>query len=152
MLHRSSLFVRLFCQLLTLLMPADSGIWITQISMNCLMIVCVAGWLFQWSSDAVETTQSGDSAQFSLWHLAAVSHLGTPNPAAHDASSSPGFYTSAVTTIAFSALTLLVGRQEGHPACKKRVVGCWHGCLCGARCRLAYGPADATATHCLLLQ
>jgi len=23
----------------------------------------------------------------------------------------------------FSALTLLVGRQEGHPACKKRVVG-----------------------------
>jgi len=24
---------------------------------------------------------------------------------------------------AFSALTLLVGRQEGHPACKKRVMG-----------------------------
>ena len=129
--------------------------------------------------------------------------------------------------IAFSALTLLVGRQEGHPACKKTewgsagvvvylergaglhmaqlmplpltvscfskiqigstflvpahpgspgnravkrvcvcvlhilfsyllmlywVVGCWHGYLSGARCRLAYGPADATATHCLLLQ
>ena len=54
---------------------------------------------------------------------------------------------------AFSALTLLVGRQEGHPACKKLgVVGCWHGYLSGARCRLAYGPADATATHCLLLQ
>ena len=54
--------------------------------------------------------------------------------------------------VAFSALTLLVGRQEGHPACKKRVVVCWRGCLSGARCRLAYGPADATATHCLLLQ
>ena len=52
----------------------------------------------------------------------------------------------------FSALTLLVGRQEGHPACKKRVVGCWHGYLSGVRCRLAYGPADTTATHCLLLQ
>jgi len=25
--------------------------------------------------------------------------------------------------VAFSALTLLVGQQEGHPACKKRVVG-----------------------------
>jgi len=48
-------------------------------------------------------------------------------------------------TFAFSALTLLVG----HPAC--RVVGCWHGCLSGARCRLAYSPADVTATHCLLL-
>ena len=28
------------------------------------------------------------------------------------------------------------------------VVGCWCGYLSGARCRLAYGPADATATHC----
>ena len=26
-------------------------------------------------------------------------------------------------TLPFSALTLLVGRQEGHPACKK--TGCW---------------------------
>jgi len=53
---------------------------------------------------------------------------------------------------AFSALTLLVGLQEGHPACKNWAVGYWRGCLPGARCRLAYGPADATATHCLLLQ
>ena len=29
------------------------------------------------------------------------------------------------------------------------VVRCWHDYLSGARCRLAYGPADATATHCL---
>jgi len=43
----------------------------------------------------------------------------------------------------YGALTLLVGRQQGHPACKKLwVVGCWHGCLSGARCRLAYDPAD----------
>ena len=46
---------------------------------------------------------------------------------------------------AFSALTLLVGRQERHQACKSG--GCWRSCLFGARCRLAYGPADATATH-----
>jgi len=43
------------------------------------------------------------------------------------------------TTNTFSALTLLVGWQEGHPACKNWVVGCWHGRLSGARCRLAYG-------------
>jgi len=51
--------------------------------------------------------------------------------------------------VAVSALTLLVGQQEGHPACKKLSGGVlvW---LSGARCRLAYGPADAT--HCLLLQ
>jgi len=53
---------------------------------------------------------------------------------------------------AFSALTLLVGWQEGHPACKKLSgevlawLSVWsevHTCIC---------PADATATHCLLLQ
>jgi len=56
------------------------------------------------------------------------------------------------TLYSFSAFTLLVGRQEGHPACKNWAVGCWRGYLSGARCRLAYCPADATATHCLLLQ
>jgi len=38
-------------------------------------------------------------------------------------------------------------RQEGHPACKKNwVARYWHGYLSGARCRLAYGPADATVS------
>jgi len=47
---------------------------------------------------------------------------------------------------AFSALTLLVGRQEEHPACKNWVMVCWCGYVFGARCRLfAYSPADATA-------
>ena len=32
------------------------------------------------------------------------------------------------------------------------MAGRWRGYLSGERCRLAYGPADATATHCLLLQ
>jgi len=64
---------------------------------------------------------------------------------------------SSITTyfaMVFSALTLLVGRQEGHPACTKLSgeVLKVHGYLSGTRCRLAYGPADATATHCLSLQ
>jgi len=47
----------------------------------------------------------------------------------------------------FSALTLLVGWQEGHPACKDWVVRYWHSYLSGARCKwFAYGPADDTAT------
>ena len=45
-----------------------------------------------------------------------------------------------------------LGDRKGIRPVKKRVVGCWSGCLSGARCRLAYGPADATATNCLLLQ
>ena len=45
-----------------------------------------------------------------------------------------------------------LGSRKGIRPVKNRVVGCWRGYLSGARCRLAYGPADATATHCLLLQ
>jgi len=50
--------------------------------------------------------------------------------------------------VAFSALKLLVGHQEEHPACKNWVMRCWCGYLSGARCRLfAYGPTDATASQ-----
>jgi len=48
---------------------------------------------------------------------------------------------------AFSALTLLVGHQEEHPACRNLKDRCCRGYLSGARCRwFACGPADATAT------
>jgi len=45
-----------------------------------------------------------------------------------------------------------LGGRKGIRPVKNWAVGCWRGYLSGARCRLAYGPADATATHCLLLQ
>jgi len=54
---------------------------------------------------------------------------------------------------AFSVLMLLVGRQKGHPACKKLSGGllAWLSVWSEMQ-ELAYGPADATVTHCLLLQ
>jgi len=49
--------------------------------------------------------------------------------------------------IAFSALTLLIGHQEEHPACKKWVMRYWHDYLSTARCKWFVDcPADATAT------
>jgi len=48
-----------------------------------------------------------------------------------------------------SALTLLVGRQEGHPACKKLSGGLLAWLSVWSE---VHGPADATATHSLLLQ
>ena len=42
-----------------------------------------------------------------------------------------------------------LGGRKGIRPVKNWVVGCWHGYLSAARCRLTYGPADATATHCL---
>jgi len=49
--------------------------------------------------------------------------------------------------IPFSALTLLVGRQEGHPACKKL-----SGLVLAWLSAWSEVQTDATATHCLLLQ
>jgi len=48
--------------------------------------------------------------------------------------------------LAFSALTLFVGRQEGHPACKKLSGGvlAWLSVWSEVQ--------TCTATHCLLLQ
>ena len=45
-----------------------------------------------------------------------------------------------------------LGGRKGIRPVNNWVVGCWHGYQPGVRCRLAYGPADATATHYLLLQ
>ena len=45
-----------------------------------------------------------------------------------------------------------LGGRKGIRPVKNWVLGCWRGYLSGAMCRFAYGPADATATHCLLLQ
>jgi len=56
----------------------------------------------------------------------------------------PGWYC-VCHNVAFSALTLLVGRQEEHPVCK--IIEWWGGYLSGVRCKwFAYGPADATVT------
>ena len=41
-----------------------------------------------------------------------------------------------------------LGGRKGMRPVKNWVVGCWRGYLSG----LAYGPVDASATHCLLLQ
>ena len=46
----------------------------------------------------------------------------------------------------------LGGRKGIRPVKKNWAVGCWRGYLSGVRCRLAYVPADSTATHCRFLQ
>ena len=45
-----------------------------------------------------------------------------------------------------------LGGRKGIRPVENWVVRRWRGYLSGTRCRLAYGPADATATHYLLLQ
>ena len=45
-----------------------------------------------------------------------------------------------------------LGGRKGIRPVKNWAMGCGRGYRSAARCRLAYKPADATATHCLLLQ
>ena len=62
-----------------------------------------------------------------------------------------------IIQFAFSVLTLLVGRQKQHPACKNWVTRCWCGYLPAARCRLAHTVLDPSCPllpelwqlHCL---
>jgi len=49
-------------------------------------------------------------------------------------------------------MTLLVGWQEDHLACKKRSGGVLAWLFVGRGADLHNGPADATATHCFLFQ
>jgi len=44
-------------------------------------------------------------------------------------------HLSFIYLLSISALTLLVGQQEGHPACRNRVVRYWRGYMSGARCK-----------------
>ena len=90
------------------------------------------------------------------WNVFTVENFGVykshlPNYQKYASRNTVDCITCNLDAITFSALTLLVGRQEGHPACKKLSgevlawLSAWsevQTCIC---------PADATATHCLLL-
>jgi len=58
----------------------------------------------------------------------------------------------SLLSFAFSALTLLVGQQEGHPACKKLSGEVLAWLSVWSEVQICICPFDATATHCLLLQ
>ena len=59
---------------------------------------------------------------------------------------------SIYVDFAFSASTLLVGWQEGHPACKKLSGGVLAWLSVWSEVQTCIRPSCATATHCLLLQ
>ena len=59
---------------------------------------------------------------------------------------------NAFSAYTFSDMTLLVGRQEGHPACKNSGgVLVWFSIWSKVQTCIWPPAADATATHCLLL-
>jgi len=54
--------------------------------------------------------------------------------------------------LCLQCLRCWLGSRKGIRPVKIWVVGYWRGYVSGSRCRCAYGPADATATHYLLIQ
>ena len=138
----------------------DMAVWMAVYhpSVSCLNSACIHIVLSTNTAQLVHQVDKHMSSEILLYQMCTKSH--------HSAQYIIGllkdlcFTTVSHLVIFFlsspcssSALTLLVRRQEGHPASVYYwVVGCWCGCLSEARCRLACGPADATATHCPLLQ
>jgi len=51
---------------------------------------------------------------------------------------------------AFSAWTLLVGRQEEHLAGKNKLMRCWHGYLSAARCKWLHFAWGIAKAKCIL--
>ena len=80
---------------------------------------------------------------------------GTPKPVPPPTAAQFPRYFDYVLYINFLPSVLWhcwLGGRKGVRPVRNWVEGCWRGNLSGARCRLALGPADVTATHCLLLQ
>ena len=116
-----------------------------------------AGWLGKrtdiWHAEGTADWSQPASGNLSYLHCSIVSALSHRRSKHSKSLASLNetrhlLYVCFFLCCAFGALTLLVGRQEEHPACRNWVMGCWCGCLSGARCRLfAYGPSDATASQ-----
>jgi len=68
----------------------------------------------------VPTLFSGVGNQSGPWGSTTVT---VPYTGSQTCTELTGFIQNTVLAAAFSALTLLVGRQEGHPACKKLSAG-----------------------------
>ena len=97
-------------------------------------------------ADALPATQPTESKH---WRCPSISS--TPNH--HGAKQRGGLYFLQVVVFVPSVLwRCWLGGRKGIRPVKNWVLRCWRGYLSGARCRLAYGPADATATHFLLFQ
>jgi len=99
--------------------------------LNGCCCCCCKVWAHQW---ALQNWLNRTRCHLGQTHMGPRNHVLDAHTLAP-----PDKYDRVIYVLAFSALTLLVGRQEGHPACKKNwVVGCWRGYLSGARCRLSW--------------
>jgi len=61
-------------------------------------------------------------------------------------------YHILIISLGLQPLMLLVGRHEGHPACKKLSGGMLAWLSVWGEMQICICPPDATATHYLLLQ
>jgi len=104
-----------------------------------------AGCRWAWPGAVAAEAHPAPGPRCATWHNAPETHIQLNLPKwvlLKRITRSNGYHLSGI-------MTLLVGRQEGHPACKWWVAGV---VICLERGAESYGPADATATHCLLLQ
>jgi len=123
--------------------PVPTDIVHSVVGVSAVLCVC---WAHQWvllnswtQQDAVLCRRRLTWAQGTIWM-----HIGT--------SWKIRLNDRCIAMVLPSVLwSCWLGGRKGIRPVKNWVVGCWYGYLSGTRCRLAYGPADVSATHCLLL-
>ena len=112
------------------------------------------GWMnwCHWCTDGNEIKKCGVIGATSRYISAQQNHSTSDWPYPLTRYTTTSTQSAVCFETVLSALMPLVGRQEELSACKSWVMWCWRSYLSGAKCKLfTYGPADATATHHLLL-
>ena len=127
--------------------PSSNNIY-TALSPSC----AVAG--NKYNKHKLKYSETNETNQHKIWHLLNIVCVRFEN-LFNRLESVSGIVTDVCVGVFTVPSVLwrcwLDGRKGIRPV-KNWAVGCWWGYLSGARCWLASGPADATATHCLLLQ
>ena len=123
-----------------------TNLWILKLQMNkimwcdykCLQCSDTVGWVLVGCQEGHPACKN--------WVMSCCHYIPKPHHLSPHLNPDWFYLSGTGLSCSFSALTLLDGWQEGHRPVKNWVVGCWRGYLSGARCRLAYGPADATVS------
>jgi len=121
--------------------PANPTYLLTEIPVSVLSTCCTAFWFC--------------CLQRALWSDLFTGRLKTEIPDALVWIGNVHCFCHSLFVVQFVPSVLWrcwLGDRKGIRPVKNWVVGRWRGYLSAAMGRLAYGPADATATHCLLLQ
>jgi len=124
------------------------------VDVRCIGVVVVSVWFTRWRRCRRRRRRNAAVATRQLSAAVATTNTTSPNltPIKHVLQWPPVIYSHAIYILPSVFWRYWLGGRKGIRPVKNWVAGCWRGYVYAARWRFAYGPDDATATHCLLLR